>query len=217
MAVFFYLLGTIRNKKKTISSIGNMVISIGIATIIAYIFISNLFPGFLHFLGERFAEIFDPSKEGSTGNFRIEQREVYSKLFLERPLFGWTFEGFEMPNPLVDWWPENTGQHFHEGYMEMLFYHGVVGFLFKYGFLFYLLFKIFSKKLSQQTIILISFCLSGLVFSFNYVLPIIFWAHTGLCFYWLERDEEGLGRELKEEGQPLQNKRFLKAKESIVK
>jgi O-antigen ligase len=140
-------------------------------------------------LSDRFSEIFDPAKEGSTGNFRIQQRDTYFELFLERPIFGWTFEGFEMPNPLVDWWPENSGQHFHEGYMEMLFYHGVVGLLFKYSLLFYLCFKIFSKKMSEFSIILVAFSISGLLFSFNYVLPIIFWGHLGLCLYYVEKDE----------------------------
>ena len=156
---------------------------------ICYIFITNLFPGFLDFLGSRFSEIFDPSKEGSTGNFRIEQRETYFKLFLQKPIFGWTYKGFEMPNPLVDWWPAGTGQHFHEGYMEMLFYHGIVGLLFKYSILLYFLIAIWSKKLSSQTRVLIAFCISGLLFSLNYVLPIIFWGHVGLCLYYIEKDK----------------------------
>jgi O-antigen ligase len=147
-----------------------------------------MFPDMIGFFADRFSEIFDPSKEGSTGNFRIEQREAYFKMFLERPMFGWTFEGFEMSNPLVDWWPEKTGQHFHEGYMEMLFYHGIVGLLFKYSFLIYLFFRMFSRQISQESIILLAFSLSGLLFSLNYVLPLIFWGHVGMCLFYLEQD-----------------------------
>ncbi len=153
-------------------------------------------------MSDRFSEIFNPAKENSTGDFRIQQSEVYGKMFLQRPVFGWTFEGFEMPNPMVDWWPAMTGQHFHEGYIEMLFYEGIAGFLLKYFFLFYLVIKAFSKKLSPQSIILISFAVSGLVFSFSYVLPLIFWGHVGLCLYYVERDTQQYNRQFKTTANP---------------
>jgi len=189
VALFFYLISTLRNRLQNLSRLGNISIVAGTIILVGYFFVANLFPGFIEFLSERFSEIFDPSKEGSTGNFRTQQREVYFDLFLQRPLFGWTFEGFEMPNPLVDWWPPNTGQHFHEGYMEMLFYHGIVGLILKYGILFYFLIRVFSKKLSAESIILLSFGISGMVFSFNYVLPLIFWGFVGMCLYYLEKDK----------------------------
>lgn len=190
MALAFYIITEIRANRKAIPYMLQLVAITAIVVVIAYIFITALEPGFVNFLGDRFSEIFDPAKEGSTGNFRIEQREVYFKLFLQRPVFGWTFDGFEMPNPLVDWWPAGTGQHFHEGYMEMLFYQGVVGLVFKYCILFYFLVKIWSRKLSSQTRVLMSFCISGLLFSFNYVPTLIFWGHVGLCLYYLEKDIE---------------------------
>lgn len=188
VAISLYMFAILRNRAQKFSRIGQLAMGTVLILVLSYFFISNLFPGFLDFLSDRFSEIFDPAREGSTGNFRIQQREVYFDLFLQRPVFGWTFEGFEMPNPLVDWWPDMTGQHFHEGYIEMLFYHGVVGLLLKYGVLFYLLFKIFSKRLSPESIILCAFGVSGLVFSFSYVLPLVFWGHIGMCLYYLERD-----------------------------
>ena len=188
VALMAYLFATVRIQKKVLSPLFKLIVGGAFLLVIVYIYIVNLNPHFLSFLSERFGEIFNPSKEGSTGNFRIEQRETYFKLFLQHPFFGWTFKGFEMPNPLVDWWPPMTGQHFHEGYMEMLFYEGVTGFLFKYSFLLYLCIKIFSKKLSEQSIMLCAFSISGLLFSFNYVLPIIFWGHVGLCLFYLEKD-----------------------------
>ncbi len=188
VALFFYFMAMVRNRTLKISGLWGVLIGAGGLMLLAYFFVSNLFPGFIDFLSSRFSEILDPSKEGSTGNFRIEQRQVYFNLFLQRPIFGWTFEGFEMQNPLVDWWPEMTGQHFHEGYIEMLFYQGIVGLLLKFSFLIYLLVKIFSKRLSSQSIILTAFGISGLIFSFNYVLPLIFWGHVGMCLYYLEKD-----------------------------
>ncbi len=163
-----------------------IVITIGLI-IGTGIVMSQVAPSFMDLLTERSSEIVHPTREGGTGEFRELQRETYFQLFLKRPIFGWTFEGFEMPNPLVDWWPPMTGQHFHEGYMEMLFYEGIVGLLLKYWFLLYLSYKAFSKRLSREAVILIAFSLSGLVFSFSYVLPLIFWGHVGLCLYYLER------------------------------
>lgn len=189
VSLFLYLFMASRNRWLSLSKTGSVFISAAAVLLIAVFFVSNLFPGFLDFLSDRFSEIFDPAREGSTGNFRIEQREVYSEMFLERPIFGWSFEGFEMDNPLVDWWPAGTGQHFHEGYIEMLFYHGLAGFFLKYGVLFYLCCKIFSRRLSQESLMLIAFCVAGLVFSFNYVLPLVFWGFVGMCLYYLDRKD----------------------------
>jgi hypothetical protein len=195
VALFFYFIASLRNGVQSYAGAGKLGFGIVAVLLLSYFFASTLAPDFVEFLGSRFSEIFDPSKEGSTGNFRIEQREVYSEMFWDRPIFGWTFEGFEMPNPLVDWWPEMTGQHFHEGYMECFFTSGIVGLLLKYYYVFYLLYKIFSKNLSDQSIILASFGISGLLFSLNYVLPLIFFGHIGMCLYYFDRDEEWVADE----------------------
>jgi hypothetical protein len=190
VSLFLYLIMSKRNRFLNLSTTAGLFISGVTVLFIVGFFVSNLVPGFLDFLSERFSEIFDPSREGSTGNFRIEQRTVYSTLFLDRPLFGWSFEGFLMENPIVDWWPSGTGQHFHEGYIEMLFYHGIAGMLLKYGVLIYLCYKAFSKRLSEESIILIAFCAAGLIFSFNYVLPLVFWGFVGMCLFYLDKDKE---------------------------
>lgn len=182
-----YLFASLRNNVLGFSKLFKVtlgaVLLLGLATFV----VSQVFPGFLAFMGDRFSEIFDPAREDGTGKFRDDQRRTYFPMVLERPFFGWTFDGFEMKNPLVDWWPAKSGQHFHEGYMEMLFYHGFFGLILKYFYLLYLAVKAFSKKLSQDSIVMISFCLAGLIFSFSYVLPLVFWGHVGLCLYYLER------------------------------
>jgi hypothetical protein len=161
-----------------------------IATALLVFIVSQVFPGVLEFFGDRFSEILDPTKEDGTGKFRDDQRRVYFPMAMERPLFGWTFDGFEMKNPLVDWWPEKSGQHFHEGFMEMLFYHGILGLLLKYFYVLYLGYKAFSRNLSPKAIILIAFSLSGLLFSLSYVLPLVYWGMVGICLYYLEREKE---------------------------
>lgn len=186
-ALGVYLFASLRNHIIGMSKITRLTLGAIFVLAITVFVVSQVFPGFLAFMGDRFSEIFDPAREDGTGKFRDDQRRVYFPMVLERPFFGWTFDGFEMENPLVDWWPAKSGQHFHEGYMEMLFYHGFFGLILKYFYLFYLSFKAFSRKLSQESIILIAFSMAGLIFSFSYVLPLIFWGHVGLCLYYLER------------------------------
>jgi hypothetical protein len=201
-AAIIYIFASFRNRYIPIIKLFKMLIIATVFLIASWFVVDNVAPKFTNFMGDRFSEILNPTKEDGTGEFRQEQREVYFELFLKRPVFGWTFEGFDMPNPLVDWWPPKSGQHFHEGYMEMLFYLGIVGLLLKYSFLFYFIYKVFSKNLSQDSIILVSFCLSGLVFSFSYVLPLVFWGVTGVCLYYIEKkpdvEEEDDGIEYEE-------------------
>jgi len=186
-----YLFMSLRNKTVPLSKITRLVLgSLVVLALIVFV-ISQVYPAALTFFAERFSEIFDPTREDGTGKFRDDQRRVYFPMVLERPFFGWIFEGFEMKNPLVDWWPEKSGQHFHEGYMEMLFYHGFIGLILKYFYLVYLSFKAFSKKLNQESVILIAFSLAGLVFSFSYVLPFVFWGVVGVCLYYVEKKPAG--------------------------
>lgn len=189
-ALGVYLFMSIRNNSIPLSRLLRTFLSGIVFLALVTFVISQAFPGFLQFFSDRFSEILDPTREDGTGKFRADQFDVYFPMALKRPIFGWTFEGFEMKNPLVDWWPAKTGQHFHEAYMETLFYHGFFGLILKYFYLVYLAFKSFSKKLNQKSIVLIAFSLSGLIFSFSYVLPLIFWGIVGMCLYYLEKTSD---------------------------
>lgn len=189
-ALGVYFLISFRNNQIQVSRATRTFLGAVIGTALLLFIVSQVFPGTIDFFVDRFSEILDPAKEDGTGKFRADQRRVYFPMAMEKPFFGWTFEGFEMKNPLVDWWPEKSGQHFHEGFMEMLFYHGIFGLLFKYFYVLYLGYKAFSKKLDPKAIILIAFSLSGLLFSLSYVLPLVYWGVIGLCLYYLERIPE---------------------------
>lgn len=217
-ALGVYVFLSLRNNTIAVTKVTRLILSSILILALVVFIISQIYPEALSFFAERFSEIFDPAREDGTGKFRDDQRRVYFPMVLERPFFGWTFDGFEMKNPLVDWWPEKSGQHFHEGYMEMLFYHGFFGLILKYFYLIYLAYKAFSKNLSEESIILIAFSLSGLLFSFSYVLPLIFWGHVGLCLYYLERKPaEELVEEFDyEELPPTKTVHLTHRKESIV-
>jgi hypothetical protein len=183
-AVYFFM--AVRSNRKVIPAILKFL---GISLLLAWIFltaVSEFYPAMIGYFGNRFSEILHPSMTEGTTSFRINQSLAYVDFIRQRPVLGWSFEGYEMKNPFIDRWPAKSGQHFHVGYVEMLFYHGLVGLLLKYAFLFYILKLSFSKKLSEQFMVLASFCIGGFVFSLCYVLPLMFWAQVGLCLYYFE-------------------------------
>ncbi len=202
-ATMAYFMIAIRNSLKAISGTYKFIIVSSFMITVALIVISNINPEILSYFSDRFSEIVNPSKDEGTGSFRIEQSLTYYNYIIERPIFGWTFEGYELPNPLVDWWEPGTGQHFHEGYIEILFYHGLLGFILKYGVLLYLGYKAFSRRLPENAVILIPFCVCGLIFSLSYILPLVFWGAAGMCLYYLERKQSGNGMKLLERLRPV--------------
>jgi O-antigen ligase len=73
-------------------------------------------------------------KQG-TGSWRLKQFESYIPLVQERPIAGWRLEGFEVPMQFYDpssdqpMWPDYTGHHFHNFYLDRAFYFGILGIL----------------------------------------------------------------------------------------
>lgn len=71
-------------------------------------------------------------KQG-TGSWRLKQLESYVPLVQERPIAGWRLEGFEVPMQFYDpsndqpMWPDHTGHHFHNFYLDRAFYFGIIG------------------------------------------------------------------------------------------
>ncbi|HEX8425464.1 O-antigen ligase family protein [Hymenobacter sp.] len=79
-------------------------------------------------------DIANADKQG-TGSWRLKQLESYVPLVEERPIAGWRLEGFEVPMQFYDpssdapMWADRTGHHFHNFYLDRLFYFGVLGVL----------------------------------------------------------------------------------------
>lgn len=73
-------------------------------------------------------------KQG-TGSWRLKQLEAYLPYVQERPVAGWRLEGFEVPMQFYDpssnqpMWPDRTGHHFHNFYLDRAFYFGILGIL----------------------------------------------------------------------------------------
>lgn len=144
-------------------------------------------PGLSQILAERFMDVLDPLNEDNTGGFRYLQILAYLGYFIQKPLFGWTFSGFELSNPFIEHWEEGTGQHFHDAYIEVLFYFGITGLLLKFYPL-YSVAKKLRKRLSDKSQVLAAFSVAGFIYSFSYVPPLIFWGIVGLCLYHIDKD-----------------------------
>jgi O-antigen ligase len=73
-------------------------------------------------------------KQG-TGSWRLKQLESYVPYVQDRPIVGWRLEGFELPMQFYDpsndqpMWPDHTGHHFHNFYLDRAFYFGFLGVL----------------------------------------------------------------------------------------
>jgi O-antigen ligase len=73
-------------------------------------------------------------KQG-TGSWRLKQLESYVPYVQDRPIAGWRLEGFELPMQFYDpsndqpMWPDHTGHHFHNFYLDRAFYFGILGIL----------------------------------------------------------------------------------------
>jgi hypothetical protein len=159
-----------------------LIVTIGLLVVLIF-----AIPGFSQLLAERFMDVLDPLNEENTGGFRYLQILSYLNYFIQKPLFGWGFSGFELPNPFVDVWEEGTGHHFHDAYIEVLFYFGITGLLLKF-FPLYSIARKLRKQLSDKSKVLAAFSVSGFVYAFSYVPPLIFWGIVGLCMYYIDRD-----------------------------
>ena len=159
--------------------------------LIVFVILIQIIPGFSNLLVERFSDVFDPLRDASTSGFRFLQILSYLNYFIQKPIFGWTFSGFELSNPFITYWEEGTGHHFHNSYIEVLFYFGIIGCLMKYYPLYSVAKKI-NKQVSDQSKILGAFCISGFLYSFSYVPPLIFWGIVGVCLYNIEKDLKNL-------------------------
>lgn len=166
-------------------------------TVCIFILLIVVVPGMSQLLTERFMDVLDPLNEDNTGGFRYLQILAYLNYFIQKPLFGWTFSGFELPNPFIENWESGTGQHFHDAYIEVLFYFGITGLLLKFFPLYSVARKMkWKAQLSDKSKVLAAFSISGFLYAFSYVPPLIFWGIVGVCLYYIDKDLRNPNNEL---------------------
>ena len=168
-------------------------------TMSVVIYLSILYFGeeYVNHVEDRFEDLINPEKEGSTSSWRLEQIESYAPYVKENIIDGMRFEGFELPiqfyNDVVDMpvFADMTGHHFHNQYLDTLFYFGIIGlFFYVIPILILFVFMVFNKKKYDiNTITLASFIFSILVFGFAWWYPQYIFALTGYLLVLMENQK----------------------------
>ena len=99
VSIFTYLAVISRTKRGAITGIYRIIVTFILVLFVAYFFLSNLYPELVEFMADRFGEIFNPSKENSTGKFRVDQRETYGLLFEQSPFSGGVLKALKCQIP----------------------------------------------------------------------------------------------------------------------
>jgi len=147
---------------------------------------------------ERLSDIINWRAQG-TGLWRYEQVESYLPFIYNNIIWGLRFGGFEFPTlgPASGSFQSGTGHHFHNGIIDIIFYHGLIGLFLVYGIIIFILYKLYRKKNKDLTdIISFSFLFAAIPFSFAYALPLAFWGITGVMatFTSIDNIRKGINR-----------------------
>ena len=130
-------------------------------------------------LAERFSEIYTFTKRKGSGSWRLQQYKYYMTYIRRHLYFGTQFKGFEIP--ALYGMSKDSGHHFHSGYLESLFYHGIWGlFLIYYPIAIYLVNFFRTKLTTDENIIVFAFLASSFVFSLSYRLTYPFFVILGI-------------------------------------
>jgi len=125
------------------SKFGNVKFSKFIPTVLTFLFFIffslSLILTYSHKINEKVGQevqnILDPTDD-ATANWRLIQFESYVPFIEQNLIFGMRFSGFELPNqfyhpdaPSQTYFEDGTGHHFHNHYIDILFYFGLLGLL----------------------------------------------------------------------------------------
>jgi hypothetical protein len=144
-------------------------------------------PDLANTLTDSLSDIENANTQGTAG-WRHEQRQLYWQRIEQRPLLGWTYEGYDDGELIMDD-PEahavtNKGTFIHSGYVNALYHYGMAGLLLQYGLLIStLLFMLTRFRPDAGYVALLAFLLTGFVYSWSYQLPPFYWVLLGVGSY----------------------------------
>lgn len=177
------------NKSKVtfnISKILPSIILLMIGFFIAFELVILKNPDVLEKLEGRVMDIFDPTGDNTAG-WRYEQFLSYWPFIQENMVTGLRFEGFELPIQFYVHdsdelrFEDGTGHHFHSFYTDILFYHGIIGFLLMSFPILYYIGTGFSKNnLTLLELVLLAFVCNGFFYGISYWLPGYFYGLLGI-------------------------------------
>ncbi len=169
--------------------VGRTVSTLFILIILSIPFLSALNPAKVAEVVDNISGILSPA-EDNTGSWRLEQSQYYMSQFVERPLLGWRYEGYDRGEVMVNEDFAEKGTIIHSQYVDMLYNYGIVGLLVNLlvisSTLLFIYFR--NRVFSLEQAVLFSFVASGFLFGLSYQLPVYYWSFTGLAmFYGLNR------------------------------
>lgn len=136
-------------------------------------------------LSESFSDIGNANSQGTSG-WRHEQRQLYWNRIVQRPLLGWSYEGYEDGELIIDdpESPDTKGTFIHSGYVNALYHYGLFGLSIHYGLLLSTLAFMWRRfRREAGYIALFVFLTTGLVYSWSYQLPLFYWVLLGVGSY----------------------------------
>jgi hypothetical protein len=134
---------------------------------------------------ESIGGILDP-KEDETGSWRVEQSAHYMRLFPERPLLGWRYEGYDRGEVMDNEDFPDKGTIIHSQHVDVLYNYGLVGMALQLLLILGTLRVMYRRNrvLSDDQLVLFGFIASGLIFGISYQFPVYYWAFVGLGMYY---------------------------------
>lgn len=133
-------------------------------------------------------DIQNSDSQGTSG-WRHDQRMLYWERILDRPFFGWMYDGYDDGELTAviennQNWIDVKGTFIHSGYIHVLYHYGLFGFLLMYGLVLNTL--IFMRRRWRSDpgyVALFVFLCTGWVLSWSYQLPIFYWVLLGVGSY----------------------------------
>lgn len=144
-------------------------------------------PGLVDSFAESFNDIQNSNSQGTAG-WRHDQRELYWKRILERPFFGWMYDGYDDGELIADEynldWLTAKGTFIHSAYIHALYHNGLFGIWMHFGLVISTLVLMWwHRRPDPGYIALFAFLSTGLVFGWSYQYPLYYWALLGVGSY----------------------------------
>lgn len=144
-------------------------------------------PGLMTSFIESFDDLQKSNDQGTAG-WRHDQRELYWKRIVERPFFGWMYDGYDGGELAVDEynidWLTSKGTFIHSAYVHALYHNGLFGTLMQFGLIIgTLVLMWWHRRPDPEYMALFVFLSTGLVFGWSYQYPLYYWVLLGVGSY----------------------------------
>ena len=159
-----------------------LIMVIGVTLLIA------VKPDIITSVDDSLDEIQNSNTKGTAG-WRSNQRELYWKRIVERPFFGWNYDGYDDGELTAEEegnenWVGVKSTFIHSGYIHVLYHYGLFGLFIVYGLVLNTLVFMWRRwRYDADYIALFAFLSTGFVFSWSYQLSLSYWVLLGIGCY----------------------------------